>query len=139
MDIRPIKTDDDHRAALMEIDRLWNAPADSPEGDKLDILATLVDAYERDRWPSDAVLPRDILAFAISDMGRSQTELAELLGSRSQASDLLRGRRRMSLAVAQKVSAGWHIPIQLLVASYPEATEKAPGPFRPRKNGRKAA
>jgi HTH-type transcriptional regulator/antitoxin HigA len=64
------------------------------------------------------VSPRDILEYATTDMGRSQKELAELLGSRSQASDLLKGRRKVSIEVAQKISAGWQIPIQLLVAPY---------------------
>lgn len=118
MDIRPIRTEDDHRAAVAEIARLWDASEGSADADKLDVLATLVDAYELRRWPTAPGTPRDVLAFAISDMGRSQADLAALLGSRSQASDLLTGRRRVSLEVARKVSAGWNIPIALLVAAY---------------------
>jgi HTH-type transcriptional regulator/antitoxin HigA len=118
MDIRPIRSDDDHRAALQEIERLWEFPDNSPENDKLDVLATLVEAYEATRWPIGSISPRDILEYAISDMGRSQKELAALLGSRSQASDLLSGRRKVSLEMAQKISAAWQIPIQLLVAPY---------------------
>lgn len=118
MDIRPIRTDEDHRAALAEIERLWNYPENTPENDKLDVLAILVEAYEEKRWPTVAVSPLDILRTAISDDGRSQKELAELLGSRPQASDLLNGRRRMSLDMARKISTAWHIPIQLLVAPY---------------------
>ena len=118
MDIRPIRSDDDHRAALQEIERLWGFPDDSPENDKLDVLATLVETYEATRWPIRPVSPRDILEYAISDRGRSQKELAALLGSRSQASDLLSGRRKVSLEMAQKISAAWQIPIQLLVAPY---------------------
>jgi HTH-type transcriptional regulator/antitoxin HigA len=118
MDIRPIRSDDDHRAALQEIERLWEFPDNSPENDKLDVLATLVEVYEATRWPIGSISPRDILEYAISDMGRSQKELAALLGSRSQASDLLSGRRKVSLEMAQKISAAWQIPIQLLVAPY---------------------
>ena len=62
-----------------------------------------------------------MLAFAISDMGRSQADLAEVLGSRSQASDLLKGRRRVSLEAARTISAAWAIPVQLLVAPYEDA------------------
>ena len=122
LDIRPIRNDDDHHEALIEIDRLWNAPSNTPEGDKLDVLITLVEAYEATRWPIDPVSPRDILEYAITDMGRSQKELAELLGSRSQASDLLSGRRKVSLEMAQKISAAWRIPIQLLVAPYDKSS-----------------
>ena len=118
MDIRPIRNDQDHRAALAEIERLWNYPENTPENDKLDVLTTLVEAYEEKRWPRDAVTPLDILRTAITDDGRSQKELADLLGSRSQASDLLNGKRRISLDVARKISTAWHIPIQLLVAPY---------------------
>ncbi len=118
MEIRPIRNDNDHREALVEIDRLWKSLPNTPEGDKLDVLVTLVEAYEAKRWPLDPVSPREILEYAITDMGRSQKELAELLGSRSQASDLLKGRRKVSLGVAQKISAAWQIPIQLLVVPY---------------------
>ncbi len=118
MEIRPIRNDDDHRAAVQEIARLWDAPEGSREYDTLDVLATLVDVYERRRWPIAPGTPRDVLVYAISDMGRSQAELAQLLGSRSLASDLLSGRRRLSLATARKISAAWALPIQLLVAPY---------------------
>ena len=123
MTIRPIRNDEDLRSALVEIDRLWGAAADTPEGDTLDVLITLVEAYEASRWPTSNLAPFEMLQFAISDMGHSQKELADLLGSRSQASDLLRGRRRVSLAAAQKISAAWKIPIALLVT--PHRTEAA--------------
>ena len=82
MEIRSIHNDEDHAAAISEIERLWGSPVGSPEGDKLDVLATLVDAYENKRWPVAASTPLDILRYAISDMGRSQKGLADLLGSR---------------------------------------------------------
>ena len=118
MDIRPIRTDEDHREALQEIERLWAYPDDSLENDKLDVLATLVEVYETQRWPRRDCSPAEILQYAVTDMGRTQAELADLLGSRPMASELLRSRRRVSLAVAQKISAAWGIPIQLLVAPY---------------------
>lgn len=125
MDIRPIRTRADHDAALREIERLWSFPEGSAENDKLDVLATLVSDYEARTWPLDPSSPRDVLEHAIADMGRSQKELAELLGSRSQASDLLKGRRKVSLENARKISTAWHIPIQLLVMPYPAETAAA--------------
>lgn len=88
MEIRPIRNDEDHAAALAEIEKLWGAAAGTEAGDKLDILATLVEKYEDTRWPiADAALdPIDLLHYAISDLGHTQAELAELLGSRSRAS-----------------------------------------------------
>ncbi len=118
MDIRPIRNDDDLRAAIKEIERLWGASVGSADGDKLDVLATLVDAYERDHFPVQPSTPLEMLRYAVGDMGRTQTELADVVGSRSLASQLLGGRRRISLDAAQKISAAWDIPIQLLVTPY---------------------
>lgn len=120
MDIRPIRNDDDLRAAIKEIDRLWGASVGSADGDKLDVLATLVDAYERDHFPVQPSTPLEMLRYAIGDMGHTQTELADVVGSRSLASQLLGGRRRISLDAARKISAAWDIPIQLLVTPYAE-------------------
>ncbi len=120
MDIRPIHNDDDHTQALREVERLWGAQGGTPDGDKLDVLWTLTGAYEDRRWPIASGSPRDVLEYAVAEMGRSQKELAGLLNSRSQAADLLNGRRHISLKVARKVSEAWKIPIQLLVAPYPD-------------------
>lgn len=127
MEIRPIRNDEDHRAALAEIDRLWSFPDDSPENDRLDVLATLVEVYEKDRWPRRACSPAEILRYAIDEMGWSQTGLADVVGSRSLASQLLNGSRRVSLDAAQAITAAWGIPIQLLVSAVPD------GPARPRR------
>jgi len=116
MDIRPIHTDSDHKEALREIERLWGAEPGTAAGDKLDVLATLVEAYENNRWPSEGVTPLEILWSAIKDDGRTQAELAEVLGARSRASEILNGKRAISLEAARKISAAWKIPIQLLVA-----------------------
>ena len=119
MDIKPIRNDDDHRQALAEIERLWRSPDDSAENDRLEVLATLVESYEKSRWPIEPVSPCAILNFAVSDMGRMREELDVLVGSRARAADLLSGRRRVTLMMARKISVAWAIPIQLLVAPYP--------------------
>jgi HTH-type transcriptional regulator / antitoxin HigA len=118
MDIRPIRTDEDHRAALEEIDRLWGAPRGTPEGDRIDILATLVEAYENEHHPVPDADPVEILHFAIEDLGRSQAELAELLGSRARASEILNRRRHLTLAQIRLISEAWHLPIGALAAPY---------------------
>src|SRR6202012_369571 len=87
------------------------------EGDKLDILATLVERYEESRWPSidDASDPIDLLNYAIEELGHSQAELADLLGSRSRASELLNRRRPLTVEMIHKISQAWKIPADLLV------------------------
>jgi HTH-type transcriptional regulator/antitoxin HigA len=115
MEIRPIRTDEDHKAALIEIDRLWGAPAGSPEGDSLDVLVTLVERYENTRWPPAGVSPVDALKFMMEQNGRSQTDLANLLGSRSRASEILNSRRELTLANIRLLAREWHIPAGSLV------------------------
>ena len=128
MKIRPIRTDKDHRAALVEIEKLWRAPSGSPEGDKLDVLVTLVETYEEGRWPLRSRRrfdPVDVLHYAIKELGHSQVELAAILGSRSRASEILARRRPLTLEMIQKINASWKIPADLLVQPYRLATTAA--------------
>ncbi len=118
MDIRPIHNDTDHEAALRAIEQLWNAPPKSREAEELEILAILVEDYEKRRWPMPTASPVEILNHAISDMGHSQSELAQLVGSRSRASEILNGKRRLTIGNAHKISKEWHIPAELLIAPY---------------------
>lgn len=118
MDIRPILNEQDHLAALKEIERLWGAAPNTSDGDKLDVLATLVEKYEDERFPAVAGDPIDILKYALKDMGRSQNDLAKLLGSRSRASEVMSRRRKLTLEMIRKISAEWNIPIELLARSY---------------------
>jgi HTH-type transcriptional regulator/antitoxin HigA len=121
MKIRPIRTDKDHRSALAEIVKLWGAASATPEGDKLDILVTLVETYEERRWPLRSRRrfdPVDVLHHAIEELGHSQAELADILGSRSRASEVLARRRPLTLEMIQKINANWKIPADLLVQPY---------------------
>jgi HTH-type transcriptional regulator / antitoxin HigA len=121
MDIRPIRTDEDHRAALAEIEACWGALEGTEEGDKLDVLLALVELYEAKRWPidtDDSFDPIDVLQYAIEELGHTQSELAELLGSRSRASELLSRRRALTVAMIHKIGEAWKIPADLLVRPY---------------------
>jgi HTH-type transcriptional regulator / antitoxin HigA len=121
MDIRPIRTDKDHRAALAEIDACWGAAEGTEEGDRLDVLLALVETYEAKRWPIDIhenFDPIDVLNYAIEELGHTQAELAELLGSRSRASEILSRRRALTVDMIHKISEAWKIPADLLVRPY---------------------
>jgi len=116
MEIHPIRNDQDHQAALGEIERLWGAAAGTEDADKLDILATLVEKYEESRWPTvDISDPVDLLNYAIDELGHSQAELAKLLGSRSRASEILSRRRPLTVEMIHEISQAWKIPADLLV------------------------
>jgi HTH-type transcriptional regulator / antitoxin HigA len=121
MDLRPIRTDEEHRAALAEIEAHWGAPEGSKEGDKLDLLLALVEIYEAKRWQiaiDETLDPVDALRYAIEEFGHSQAELAELLGSRSRASEILSRRRALTVEMIHKISEAWKIPADLLVRPY---------------------
>jgi HTH-type transcriptional regulator/antitoxin HigA len=121
MDIQPIRTDDEHRAALAAIEACWGAAEGTPEGDTLDVLVALVDSYEARRWPIESGArfdPIDVLHHSIEELGHSQAELAELLGSRSRASEILARRRALTVDMIHKISEAWKIPADLLVRPY---------------------
>ena len=121
MDIRPIRTDEDHRAALAAIDTLWGAVEGTEDGDKLDVLLALVDIYEAKRWPieiDETFDPIDVLRFAIDELGHTQAELAELLGSRPRASEILSRQRALTVEMIHKIGEAWKIPADLLVRPY---------------------
>jgi antitoxin component HigA of HigAB toxin-antitoxin module len=128
MDIRPIRTDEDHRAALSQIAKLWGAPVGTPESDKLDVLVTLVETYEDRHWPLSARRrfdPVDVLRYAIDELGHTQAELAKIIGSRARASEVLARRRPLTLQMIQKITASWKIPADLLVRPYRTAASAA--------------
>jgi HTH-type transcriptional regulator / antitoxin HigA len=121
MEINPIRSDEDHRAVLKEIESYWGAPEGSEEGDRLDVLLALVDVYEEKRWPIDIdenFDPIDVLNHAIEEFGHTQPELAELLGSRSRASEILSRRRALTVDMIHKISKAWKISADLLVRPY---------------------
>ena len=121
MDIRPIRTEQDHKAALAEIEACWGARESSEEGDRLDVLLALVEIYEAKRWLTDLSKgfdPIDVLNYAIDELGHTQAELAELLKSRSRASEILSRRRPLTVDMIHKISEAWKIPADLLVRPY---------------------
>lgn len=120
MEIRPIRSEADYDAAIAEIERLWGAEPGTDDGDKLDILATLVERYENERWPIDVsrVDPVDTLNYLIDEGGHTQAELAELLGSRSRASEILNRRRALTVDMIFRISEAWKVPAELLIRPY---------------------
>ena len=129
MEIRPIRTDQDHCAALAEIEACWGAPEGTEKGDKLDVLLALVEIYEAKRWPIDTdetFDPIDVLRYAIDEFGHSQPELAELLGSRSRASEVLSRRRALTVEMIHKIGEAWKI--RLIFWFVPTRPNEPPDP-----------
>jgi len=117
MDIRPVRTDAEHEAALREIEALWGAAEGSVEGDRLDVIATLVEAYEDQRWPLDEIDPVEAIEAAMAYEGRTRADLGRLIGA-SRATEVLQRKRALTLPMIRKIASKWHVPERLLVKDY---------------------
>ena len=103
MTIRPIRNNSDHENALKRIEALMSALQDTAEGDELDVLATLVDAYEKEHFPIDAPDPVEAIKFRMEQMGLERKDLEPYLGSRARVSEVLNKRRGLSLAMIRSL------------------------------------
>lgn len=115
MQVPVIRSDDDLTAALKAIDALWNAEPGSEDGDRLDALVALVAAYEDRHFPIPKATPVEVLKFAMEQRGRTQADLGRLLGSRSRASEILNGRRELTLEQIRVVAREWKVPAGALI------------------------
>jgi HTH-type transcriptional regulator / antitoxin HigA len=115
-DIKPIHTQADHKAALAEIERLWDAVPGSPEFDRLDVLGTLVDAYERAHVPILPPDPVEAILFRLEQQGRTRKELQPILGTRARVSEILNRQRSLTLAMIRALHRELEIPLDVLVA-----------------------
>src|SRR5579859_8156381 len=97
IEVKPIRTKRDHEAALKEIERLWGAKTGTPEGDRLDVLATLVDAYEAEHYPMDPPDPIDAIKFRMEQQGLTRRDLEEIIGTRTRIAEVLNRRRGLSI------------------------------------------
>ncbi len=113
--IRPIKTAHDHRAALARIEELISAKPNTPEGDELDVLATLADAYEAKHYRISAPNPVSVIRFRMEQQGLSRKDLEPWIGSRARVSEILSGKRRLTLAMIRRLKNGLGISADLLI------------------------
>lgn len=113
--MKPIKTEADHKAALREIERLWGAKEGTPEGDHLDILATLVEAYEEAHFPIDFPDPVEAIKFRLEQQGEDKKALVGVIGNRTRVYEILRRDRPLSLAMIRRLNAEFHIPAEVLI------------------------
>lgn len=116
MEIRPIKTEMDYNQSIKRIEELWGAKKDSPEGDELDLLCTLTESYEMKHYPIAPPDPIDAIKFRMEQMGMSKTDMAKYLGSQSRVSEVLSGKRRLTLKMVKSLYRGLKIPAEILLA-----------------------
>jgi HTH-type transcriptional regulator/antitoxin HigA len=115
MQLKPIKTDADHEAALLEIERLWGAVEGTAEGDRLEILITLAEAYEDTHFPMDMPDPIEAIKFRLEQQGVDKKALIGILGNRTRVYEVLRRDRALSLTMIQKLNQQLRIPAEILI------------------------
>ncbi len=115
MEIRPIKTNADYKAALKDIETLMEAKKGSPGADRLDVLATLVEAYEERRFPIEAPDPIEAIQFRMEQMGLTRKDLEPILGSRARVSEILNRKRPLTLPMIRRLVAELKIPADVLI------------------------
>lgn len=118
MDIRPIKNETDYEAALAEIDRLFDVEDGTPESDKLEVLATLVEAYEDEHYDLPPPDPIDALEYYLDSRGLSRKDLEPYIGSRSRVSEVLNRKRPLTLRMIRRLAMGTGIPAAILIQPY---------------------
>jgi HTH-type transcriptional regulator/antitoxin HigA len=114
-ELRPIRSEADYEAAVAEIERLWGAKGGTPEGDRLDVLATLVDAYEAERDPIDPPDPIAAIRFRMEQQGLTRKDLERILGSRVRVSEILNRKRGLSIAMIRRLHEALGIPADVLI------------------------
>jgi HTH-type transcriptional regulator / antitoxin HigA len=119
-DIRPIRNEGDYTRALAEIERYFDNEPDpgTPEGDRFDLLALVIEDYERKHWAIEPADAPDVVTARIEDTGAKRKDLVRLLGSKSRASEFLNRRRYLTMEQVRALHAEWHIPLEVLVKPY---------------------
>jgi HTH-type transcriptional regulator / antitoxin HigA len=115
MNIKPIKTSRDHRLALKEIESLMSAKANSPEGDHLDVLVTLVEAYERTHFPMDIPDAVEAIKFRMEQQGLTVKDLEPVIGRKNRVYEILSGKRPLTLRMIEGLHKAFGIPAESLL------------------------
>ncbi len=115
MDIKPIKTDTDYRATLKEVETLMMAKPNTPEGEKLDILVTLIEAFERKHFPLDLPDPVEAIKFEMEQKGLTVKDLEPMIGKSNRVYEVLNRKRALTLRMIQKLHHELGIPVESLI------------------------
>lgn len=118
MDIKPIRTDKDYKRALKRLEIIFDSKPGSYEGDELEILGILIDQYENEHFPIELPDPIEAIKFRMEQMGFNQSDLADIIGSKSRASEILNRKRKLSLEMIRQLHDRLHIPTDVLIQTY---------------------
>ncbi|MGV8934433.1 MAG: helix-turn-helix domain-containing protein [Gallionellaceae bacterium] len=118
MELKPIKTKTEYKAALREVEALFDAPEGTPQADKLEVLAMLVEKYEARHYPIHAPDPIEFLNYAMEARGLTRKDLEPYIGSRGRVAEVLNRSRPLTLAMIRRLAEGLDLPAVVLIADY---------------------
>jgi len=125
MNIRPIKTEADYRAALSEIENLFDATPNTPRGDQLEVLTTLVEAYEENHYAIPAPDPIEAVLYHMESRGLTRKDLEPYIGHRARVSEILNRKRPLTLRMIQRLHSELGVPAEVLLTPYQLQNVKA--------------
>jgi HTH-type transcriptional regulator / antitoxin HigA len=122
-DVRPIRNEDDYEIALADVAALWGAASGTPEGDRLDVLATLIDVYEARHHPMDPPDPVEAIKFRMEQQGMTRKDLEDIIGTRTRIAEVLNRKRSLSIGMIRRLHDRLGISAEVLIR--PSQTEAA--------------
>lgn len=118
MEIKAVKTDQDYENALRRLEEIFQAKADTPEGDEAEVLTILIEKYEDEYFPIGMPDPIEAIKFRMEQMGMKQKDLAKVVGFTSRVSEIMNKKRKLSLNMIRQLNKQLHIPVEVLVQEY---------------------
>lgn len=119
MELKPIRTEHEYQEALAEIERLWDAPENTPEADRLEVLVMLVEAYEKTTYPIEAPDPISFLEYVMDARGLTRKDLEPYIGPRGRVADIMNRTRPLSMNMIRHLCGGLGLPADVLIQPYP--------------------
>lgn len=114
-EVRPIRSKRDYELALKEVERLWGAKAGTRDGDRLDVLVTLIEAYEEQHYPIDPPDPIEAIKFRMEQQGLTRRDLEEIIGTRTRIAEVLNRKRGLSIAMIRRLNERLGISAEVLI------------------------
>ena len=114
-ELKPIRTKADYKASLAEVERLWGAKSGTPKGDRLDVLATLIDAYEARHYPMDPPDPIEAIQFRMEQLGLTRKDLEPLIGTRARVAEVMNRKRSLSIDMIRRLHQELGISAEVLI------------------------
>ena len=114
-EVKPIRSKRDHESALKEVERLWGAKSGTRDGDRLDVLATLIEAYEEEHYPIDPPDPIEAIKFRMEQQGLTRRDLEGIIGTRTRIAEVLNRKRGLSIGMIRRLHERLGIPAEVLI------------------------